>query len=215
MSQRILIVEDEIIVADDLEWQLKQLGYEVVGVATSGEQAVPLADREHPDIVLMDIRLQGAMTGPEAAWLIQRQTGAGHHLCHCLCPRLLSRPEPDAASRNMPEQALFGTSIEDRPGVGSATLIGTASILAARVALRNIDFRSHERSDWSSAARELPGHATIPSPPAPAKIPAMPPHCYAPHHVSYTPTSPVAAGPPAECSPSPPDSLAARRNIAA
>jgi CheY-like chemotaxis protein len=35
-----------------------------------------LADRERPDIVLMDIQLQGAMTGPEAAWLIQRTTGA-------------------------------------------------------------------------------------------------------------------------------------------
>lgn len=76
MSQRILIVEDEIIVADDLGWQVKQLGYQVVGVTGSGEEAVRLAEREQPGIVLMDIQLQGNMTGPEAAWLIQRKTGA-------------------------------------------------------------------------------------------------------------------------------------------
>lgn len=76
MSRRILIVEDEIIVADDLEWQVRQLGFEVIGMATSGEEAVSLADRERPDVVLMDIQLQGVMTGSQAAWLIQHKTGA-------------------------------------------------------------------------------------------------------------------------------------------
>ncbi len=76
MKGRVLIVEDEAIVADDLEQQVLQLGYEVAGVAASGREAVALADENRPDIVLMDIQLQGAMTGTEAANVIQRQTGA-------------------------------------------------------------------------------------------------------------------------------------------
>ncbi len=73
---RVLIVEDEAVVADDLEYQLLQLGYEVVGVAGSGREAIALADKNRPQVVLMDIQLQGAMTGPEAANIIQKKTGA-------------------------------------------------------------------------------------------------------------------------------------------
>lgn len=73
---RVLIVEDELIVADDLEWQLTQMGYKVIGIAASGEEALSLADQERPHVVLMDVQLQGAMNGVEAARLIQRRTGA-------------------------------------------------------------------------------------------------------------------------------------------
>lgn len=76
MSQRVLIVEDEVIVADDLNWNLTQLGYEVVGIVGSGDEAVSLADEWRPEIVLMDIQLQGAMSGTEAAQLIHERTGA-------------------------------------------------------------------------------------------------------------------------------------------
>lgn len=76
MRGRVLIVEDEAVVADDLEHQLLQLGYEVVGVAASGREAIALAEAQRPQVVLMDIQLQGSMTGPEAANIIQRNTGA-------------------------------------------------------------------------------------------------------------------------------------------
>lgn len=76
MNPRVLIVEDEIIVADDLEWQITQIGYEVVGITASGGEAVALADQRRPDIVLMDFQLQGSMSGVEAARVIQRNTGA-------------------------------------------------------------------------------------------------------------------------------------------
>lgn len=76
MSRRVLIVEDEIIVADDLEWQLSKIGYEVTGVAASGEEALAAVDQQRPDIVLMDIQLQGRMNGIEAAKLIQSRIGA-------------------------------------------------------------------------------------------------------------------------------------------
>jgi two-component system sensor histidine kinase/response regulator len=64
---KILIVEDESIVVMELRERLKRLGYEVMGVASSGEEAILKAEELHPDMVLMDIRLQGQMNGIQAA----------------------------------------------------------------------------------------------------------------------------------------------------
>jgi len=74
-SSRILIVEDERLVARDLETRLKQLGYQVVGSTTTGEAAVTLARELNPDLVLMDIVLAGRMTGTDAARRIRSQVG--------------------------------------------------------------------------------------------------------------------------------------------
>jgi PAS domain S-box-containing protein len=63
----ILIVEDETIVAADLEIKLKQLGYEVAGIASQGREAVEMAMRRKPQLVLMDIQLEGSMDGIETA----------------------------------------------------------------------------------------------------------------------------------------------------
>ena len=67
MSSRILIVEDEFIVAADLEAKLTKLGHQVVGTAASGDEALSLAEEHRPHIVLMDIRLDGRLDGVEAA----------------------------------------------------------------------------------------------------------------------------------------------------
>ena len=63
MATRILIVEDEILVARDLEQQLITLGYQIVGIAATGERALQLAAEGSPHLVLMDIRLRGALDG--------------------------------------------------------------------------------------------------------------------------------------------------------
>jgi two-component system, cell cycle sensor histidine kinase and response regulator CckA len=76
MGLRILIVEDEQIVSADLEGKLALMGQRVVGIAASGEEALALAEQLKPDLVLMDIRLQGEMDGTEAARRIQRSIGA-------------------------------------------------------------------------------------------------------------------------------------------
>ena len=68
----VLVVEDEAIVAADLENKLALLGYKVVGTAASGEKAVQLANQLHPAVILMDIRLKGTMDGIEATETIQR-----------------------------------------------------------------------------------------------------------------------------------------------
>ena len=70
---RILIVEDELIITLDLEDWLQHLGHHVLALASSGEEAIELARALQPELVLMDIRLSGAMDGIEAAQQIRAQ----------------------------------------------------------------------------------------------------------------------------------------------
>lgn len=69
----ILIVEDEPIVAKDIQLSLQRLGYRVPATATSGEEAIRKAGDTHPDLILMDIVLKGKMDGVETALQIQRK----------------------------------------------------------------------------------------------------------------------------------------------
>jgi len=66
-AARILIVEDEQIVAVDIETQLERLGYRVVGTAASGEEACAKAAELEPDLVLMDVQIEGPTDGIEVA----------------------------------------------------------------------------------------------------------------------------------------------------
>ena len=66
-QEKILIVDDEVVVAEDIRRQLRSLGYVVVGVVASGSEAVQLAGEHRPDLILMDIKLKGPMDGIEAA----------------------------------------------------------------------------------------------------------------------------------------------------
>jgi two-component system, cell cycle sensor histidine kinase and response regulator CckA len=72
---RILIVEDERIIARELKERLTHMGHVVVGSVATGEQAVEQARALDPDLVLMDIKLQGELDGIAAAAIIQRETG--------------------------------------------------------------------------------------------------------------------------------------------
>jgi DNA-binding NarL/FixJ family response regulator len=64
---KIMVVENESIVAFNLQQRLSHLGYHVCAVAASGEEALRLADVTRPDLVLMDIRIRGEMDGIEVA----------------------------------------------------------------------------------------------------------------------------------------------------
>lgn len=64
---KILIVEDEMIIAEDMADALTQLGYEVTAIVPSGHDAIEKAATTNPDIVLMDINLQGEIDGVDAA----------------------------------------------------------------------------------------------------------------------------------------------------
>jgi CheY-like chemotaxis protein len=72
---RILIVEDEMITAMAEKVTLESLGYEVTGIVGSGEEAIKHAESERPDLVMMDITLEGEMDGVEAAWKIRDDYG--------------------------------------------------------------------------------------------------------------------------------------------
>jgi two-component system, cell cycle sensor histidine kinase and response regulator CckA len=62
----ILVVEDDFVIAKLLAESLQELGYQVAGIVSTGEEAVERAAKVHPDLVLMDIRLKGEMDGIEA-----------------------------------------------------------------------------------------------------------------------------------------------------
>lgn len=66
-AARILIVEDEAITAKDIQVTLQDRGYAICGTASSGEEALQKVEAERPDLVLMDIVLQGEIDGIEAA----------------------------------------------------------------------------------------------------------------------------------------------------
>jgi PAS domain S-box-containing protein len=68
---RILIVEDEILIAETVKNKLTKLGYEVVGTVMAGEEAPEAAERHRPDLILMDIKLAGLVDGVDAAGAIQ------------------------------------------------------------------------------------------------------------------------------------------------
>ena len=70
-TPRLLIVEDEIIIARDVAAQLVAMGYAPVGHATTGQQAIDMTRTLQPDLVLMDIQLAGAMDGIAAAQAIR------------------------------------------------------------------------------------------------------------------------------------------------
>lgn len=116
MPSRVLIVEDEQIIAEDLAIQIGRMGHDVLGIAISGEEAVAMAEQTEPEVVLMDVQLEGPMTGAEAAQIIQERTGAGivfvtafpdpvvretSHARHAgICVgKPFSRPQLDAALR--------------------------------------------------------------------------------------------------------------------
>ncbi len=70
-KKRILIVEDDPIISMSEHQIMENLGYEVTGIALSGEAAVQMAGTDKPDLVLMDIMLFGDMNGREADQKIQ------------------------------------------------------------------------------------------------------------------------------------------------
>ncbi len=70
---KLLLVEDEFLIAEFLQMNLESLGYQVCELVGTGEEAIELAEKEQPDIVLMDIHLSGEIDGIEAALEIHQR----------------------------------------------------------------------------------------------------------------------------------------------
>jgi DNA-binding NarL/FixJ family response regulator len=71
----VLVVEDEFIVAYELKTALEDMGFSVCGMVSTGEEAIEMAERHHPDCVLMDVSLKGELDGIEAARCIRSRFG--------------------------------------------------------------------------------------------------------------------------------------------
>src|ERR1041384_1970215 len=69
---RIFIVEDESIVAKDIQHSLLKLGYEVIGIANNGKDAIERITELRPDLVLMDIMIKGPLTGIDVSEKIKQ-----------------------------------------------------------------------------------------------------------------------------------------------
>ena len=74
-NAKILLVEDEVLVSTDLASRLKGLGYTICGQATNGEKALELVEQYNPNLVMMDIVLQGKMDGIKVADVIRKKWG--------------------------------------------------------------------------------------------------------------------------------------------
>jgi CheY-like chemotaxis protein len=76
MEKRVLLVEDEVLIRRHLGVMMRKMGYTVAGETGTGEEAVKLAESLKPDLIVMDIRLAGTITGIEAA----------NEICQGCCP---------------------------------------------------------------------------------------------------------------------------------
>jgi len=72
-TARIMIVEDEAVIAMEIESTLQSLGYEVTSIVNSGDQAIQQAEKERPDLIIMDIRIKGDKDGIETAEIIRKR----------------------------------------------------------------------------------------------------------------------------------------------
>ena len=70
---RALIVEDETLIAEELKERLSRLGFSIIAAVDTADEGIAIATREHPDLVLMDIRLKGDKDGVQAAKEIHEQ----------------------------------------------------------------------------------------------------------------------------------------------
>jgi DNA-binding NarL/FixJ family response regulator len=114
---RVLIVEDEWLQAEDVEDLIAAHGHTLCGSVTTGEEAVALAHKERPDVVLMDVHLPGKIDGVEAAARIQAAY---------LCPIVFVTAYDDARTvKRM--RAQQPAAIISKPASGDAILAAIAS----------------------------------------------------------------------------------------
>lgn len=165
---RILVVEDETIVSLDIEHRLRTMGYHVTGLALTGAEALSLARSAPPDIVLMDIRLQGPMSGIEAAEKLRAEMNVPIvYLTAYADSATLERarisepfgyvlkPFEDRELSITIEIALYRHRAEQRLRESEAELRAAAAQLEARVAQRTADLQAmNEKLQLAIAARD-------------------------------------------------------------
>jgi PAS domain S-box-containing protein len=147
MTSSILVVEDEAIVARLIEKKLMGAGYSVPAVVQSGEDAISVAAATRPDLVLMDIRLRGAVDGIEAAQQIRDQ----HNIPVVYLTAFADEATFDRAKRTRP----FGYLIKP---FGERDLLLTIELALFRHRLENTVSESRE---WYSTTLQSIGDGVI------------------------------------------------------
>lgn len=105
MGRKVLVAEDDLVMAGVIGATLEAVGHEVVVVAT-GEEALTLAIAAHPDVVVMDVNLAGEMNGIETARRLRRRSA---------CPVIFHTGHTDAEHR-AGMLAISNASIVPKPG---------------------------------------------------------------------------------------------------
>ncbi|HEY5600112.1 MAG TPA: diguanylate cyclase, partial [Candidatus Manganitrophaceae bacterium] len=144
---RILIVEDESLLAEDIEKCLKRLGYPAPEIAYSGEEAILKVMETHPDLALIDIALHGSMDGVEVA----RQT---HERFNTPVVYLVSSLEHEALSRAGVTQP-FGYAL--KPFEERALHL----IIEMALYKHRMETRLRESEQWLEATMKSAGDAVI------------------------------------------------------
>jgi two-component system, response regulator PdtaR len=72
---RILIIEDDLLIASQVEAALAEAGFDIIGIVTTGEEAIALAGQERPDLAIVDVRLAGDRDGVDTALELFRSHG--------------------------------------------------------------------------------------------------------------------------------------------
>lgn len=80
MGARVLIVEDDFVLAEDLHQRLLGAGHDVVGLAARAEEALEIAERTAPDLAIVDIHLEGALDGISVGQFLHERGVAVIHL---------------------------------------------------------------------------------------------------------------------------------------
>ncbi len=180
-NERILVVEDEVLIAEEIRERLTAAGYTVVAVADTGAEAVELAIKTRPDLVLMDIRLKGPMDGVEAANAIFDRCGVPIvYLTAHSDQATLNRAKTRAAFgyvlkpfqiENLLvaiELGLYRAAVESRlqeHELTYATILGSISdaVIATDVSgrVRLMDATAEELTGWSSRDAEGRPLATV------------------------------------------------------
>ena len=105
--KKVLLVEDERILAITLRFELQQLGYEVIGMASNSTDALSLAQANRPDFVIMDISIDGELDGVETAIAMANV---------CDAPVIYLTGESDAATRQRAMQTPNAHAYLTKPG---------------------------------------------------------------------------------------------------
>lgn len=136
-KERILIVEDEKIIALYLKRRLLDFGYEIIGVIPTGENAIEVAQKEAPDLILMDIMLKGEVDGIDAATQIR-------HSLDIPVVFLTSYSDPDTLERAKQAEP-FGYILKP---FKEQELLTTIEIVLYK---HGIERKLHEQEQWMSA----------------------------------------------------------------